>query len=122
MQYRTLGRTGIKVSPYALGALALGTYIGNTDTGDSIRGPASHNDLVGIRPTIGLTSNADPRKPRRCRLIQRSTLNSSAGWPSMSFPIICSCSTQGVAAPQSNFPAKTRGMRGPSGSLCYPWP
>ena len=25
MQYRTLGRTGIKVSPYALGALALGT-------------------------------------------------------------------------------------------------
>src|ERR1700761_804557 len=37
MQYRTLGRTGIKVSPYALGALALGTYIGNTDTGDSVR-------------------------------------------------------------------------------------
>jgi Asp-tRNA(Asn)/Glu-tRNA(Gln) amidotransferase A subunit family amidase len=27
-----------------------------TDTGDSIRGPASHNALVGIRPTIGLTS------------------------------------------------------------------
>ena len=27
-----------------------------TDTGDSIRGPASHNDLIGIRPTIGLTS------------------------------------------------------------------
>ncbi len=27
-----------------------------TDTGDSIRGPASHNDLVGIRPTLGLTS------------------------------------------------------------------
>lgn len=27
-----------------------------TDTGDSVRGPASHNDLVGIRPTIGLTS------------------------------------------------------------------
>jgi Asp-tRNA(Asn)/Glu-tRNA(Gln) amidotransferase A subunit family amidase len=27
-----------------------------TDTGDSIRGPSSHNDLVGIRPTIGLTS------------------------------------------------------------------
>jgi aryl-alcohol dehydrogenase-like predicted oxidoreductase len=37
MQYRTLGRTGIKVSPYALGALALGTPIGNTDTGDSVR-------------------------------------------------------------------------------------
>jgi amidase len=33
------------------GAVGLGT-----DTGNSIRGPASHNDLVGIRPTIGLTS------------------------------------------------------------------
>jgi aryl-alcohol dehydrogenase-like predicted oxidoreductase len=37
MQYRTLGRTGIKVSPFALGALALGTYIGNTDRDDSVR-------------------------------------------------------------------------------------
>jgi aryl-alcohol dehydrogenase-like predicted oxidoreductase len=37
MQYRTLGRTGIKVSPYALGALALGTSIGNPDHDDSIR-------------------------------------------------------------------------------------
>jgi aryl-alcohol dehydrogenase-like predicted oxidoreductase len=37
MQYRTLGRTGIKVSPYALGALALGTSIGNADLDDSVR-------------------------------------------------------------------------------------
>ena len=37
MQYRTLGRTGIKVSPYALGALALGTSIGNPDPDDSAR-------------------------------------------------------------------------------------
>ncbi|HEY0937192.1 MAG TPA: aldo/keto reductase [Trebonia sp.] len=37
MQYRTLGRTGIKVSPYALGALALGTSIGNPDPADSAR-------------------------------------------------------------------------------------
>jgi aryl-alcohol dehydrogenase-like predicted oxidoreductase len=37
MQYRTLGRTGIKVSPYALGALALGTSIGNPDHDDSAR-------------------------------------------------------------------------------------
>ncbi len=37
MQYRTLGRTGIKVSPYALGALALGTSIGNPDQDDSVR-------------------------------------------------------------------------------------
>src|SRR5277367_4320099 len=36
-----------------LGEIGLGT-----DTGNSIRGPSSHNDLVGIRPTIGLTSRA----------------------------------------------------------------
>jgi Asp-tRNA(Asn)/Glu-tRNA(Gln) amidotransferase A subunit family amidase len=35
----------------SLGAVGLGT-----DTGNSIRGPSSHNGLVGIRPTIGLTS------------------------------------------------------------------
>uniref|UniRef100_E6PWS6 Amidase n=1 Tax=mine drainage metagenome TaxID=410659 RepID=E6PWS6_9ZZZZ len=35
----------------SLGAVGLGT-----DTGNSIRGPSSHNALVGIRPTIGLTS------------------------------------------------------------------
>ena len=37
----------------SLGAVGLGS-----DTGNSIRGPSSHNDLVGIRPTIGLTSRA----------------------------------------------------------------
>ena len=36
MQYRTLGRTGIKVSPYALGAMMFG-FIGNPDHEDSIR-------------------------------------------------------------------------------------
>ncbi|HLJ88863.1 MAG TPA: amidase family protein, partial [Candidatus Angelobacter sp.] len=34
-----------------LGEIGLGT-----DTGNSIRGPSSHNSLVGIRPTMGLTS------------------------------------------------------------------
>src|SRR5215471_2803186 len=34
-----------------LGAVGLGT-----DTGNSIRGPSSHNALVGIRSTMGLTS------------------------------------------------------------------
>jgi amidase len=34
-----------------LGAVGLGT-----DTGNSIRGPSSHNCLVGIRPTMGLAS------------------------------------------------------------------
>jgi aryl-alcohol dehydrogenase-like predicted oxidoreductase len=37
MQYRTLGRTGIKVSPYALGTLMFATRIGNPDPEDSIR-------------------------------------------------------------------------------------
>jgi len=39
MHYRTLGRTGIQVSPFALGAMMLGTdgSIGNGDEQDSIR-------------------------------------------------------------------------------------
>jgi aryl-alcohol dehydrogenase-like predicted oxidoreductase len=37
MQYRNLGRTGIKVSPYALGALMFATRVGNADPEDSIR-------------------------------------------------------------------------------------
>ena len=36
MKYRTLGRTGIKVSPYALGAMMFGA-VGNPDHEDSIR-------------------------------------------------------------------------------------
>jgi Asp-tRNA(Asn)/Glu-tRNA(Gln) amidotransferase A subunit family amidase len=61
---------GITRNPYALDrvpagssggtAAAVATSLGlvglGTDTGNSIRGPSSHNDLVGIRPTIGLTS------------------------------------------------------------------
>jgi aryl-alcohol dehydrogenase-like predicted oxidoreductase len=37
MRYRTLGRTGIKVSPYALGTLMFASSIGNADHEDSIR-------------------------------------------------------------------------------------
>ena len=37
MQYRTLGRTGIKVAPYGLGALMFATQVGNSDPEDSIR-------------------------------------------------------------------------------------
>ncbi|MGN9788572.1 aldo/keto reductase [Nonomuraea sp. ZG12] len=37
MQYRTLGGTGIRVSPYALGALMFATSVGNPDPGDSAR-------------------------------------------------------------------------------------
>ena len=37
MQYRTLGGTGIKVTPYGLGALMFATQVGNSDPEDSIR-------------------------------------------------------------------------------------
>src|ERR1700754_3397511 len=37
MEYRTLGRTGIKVSPYALGTLMFGGAIGNDDHADAAR-------------------------------------------------------------------------------------
>ena len=46
------GGTGAGVAA-SLGQSGLGT-----DTGNSIRGPSSHNALVGIRPTIGLTSRS----------------------------------------------------------------
>ena len=36
MQYRNLGRTGIKVSPYALGAMMFGA-VGNPDHEESIK-------------------------------------------------------------------------------------
>lgn len=63
---------GITRNPYDLSRVPAGSSGGTaaavaaslaevglgTDTGDSIRGPASHNGLVGIRPTIGLTSRA----------------------------------------------------------------
>ena len=44
------GGTGASVAA-SFGAVGLGT-----DTGNSIRGPSSHNALVGIRSTLGLTS------------------------------------------------------------------
>jgi aryl-alcohol dehydrogenase-like predicted oxidoreductase len=37
MHFRTLGGTGIKVSPYALGTLMFATRVGNPDPADSIR-------------------------------------------------------------------------------------
>ncbi len=61
---------GITRNPYDLNRVPAGSSGGTaaavaaslaevglgSDTGDSIRGPASHNDLVGIRATMGLTS------------------------------------------------------------------
>jgi aryl-alcohol dehydrogenase-like predicted oxidoreductase len=61
MQYRTLGRTGIKVSPYALGALMLGASIGNPDHDDCIR--IIHNALdAGIN--VIDTADAYSRAPQ----------------------------------------------------------
>ena len=39
-------------------AASFGTVGLGTDTGNSIRGPSSHNALVGFRPTLGLLSRA----------------------------------------------------------------
>jgi amidase len=61
---------GLTRNPYALDRVVAGSSGGTaaaiaanfglvgvgTDTGSSIRGPASHTALVGIRPTMGLTS------------------------------------------------------------------
>ncbi len=70
--YETVGsaHAGYTFNPYALNrvpagssggtaaavAANLGTVGLGTDTGNSIRGPSSHTALVGIRPTLGLTS------------------------------------------------------------------
>ena len=53
MQYRTLGRTGIKVTPYALGAMMLGS-MGNPDRQEGIR--IIHRALEG---GIDLIDTAD---------------------------------------------------------------
>lgn len=63
---------GYTFNPYALNRVTAGSSGGTaaavaanfgevglgTDTGNSIRGPSSHNALVGIRSTMGLTSRA----------------------------------------------------------------
>jgi Asp-tRNA(Asn)/Glu-tRNA(Gln) amidotransferase A subunit family amidase len=46
------GGTGAAIAAN-MGVIGLGT-----DTGNSIRGPSSHNALVGFRPTLGLVSRA----------------------------------------------------------------
>ena len=64
------GGTAAAVSA-SLGESGLGT-----DTGNSIRGPSSHNDLVGIRPTIGLTS----RSGIHSAPVSSRTMMSAAPW------------------------------------------
>ena len=77
--------SGATRNPYALDRVPAGSSGGTavaiaanfglvglgTDTGSSIRGPASHNALVGIRPTMGLTS--------RTGLIPLNALSDTAG-------------------------------------------
>jgi Asp-tRNA(Asn)/Glu-tRNA(Gln) amidotransferase A subunit family amidase len=52
-EYATAGSSGGTAAAIAanFGMIGIGT-----DTGGSIRGPSSHNALVGIRPSMGLTS------------------------------------------------------------------
>jgi Asp-tRNA(Asn)/Glu-tRNA(Gln) amidotransferase A subunit family amidase len=69
--YQTVSSVaGTTLNPYALDRVPAGSSGGTaaavaanfgaaglgTDTGNSIRGPSSHTSLVGIRPTLGLTS------------------------------------------------------------------
>ena len=70
MRYRTLGRTGIKVSPYALGAMMFGA-VGNPDHDDSIR--IIHKALdagINFIDTADAYSTASPRRSsaRRSRV------------------------------------------------------
>ena len=61
MRYRTLGRTGIKVSPYALGTLMFATSIGNPDPDDSVR--VIHKALdAGINLVDTADATATPRR------------------------------------------------------------
>ncbi len=55
LAYTTAGSSGGTAAAVAanLGEAGVGT-----DTGNSIRGPSSHNDLVGFRPTLGLCSRS----------------------------------------------------------------
>ncbi len=52
MQYRTLGRTGIQVSPYALGALMFATSMGN--------GPEESARIIHKALDMASTSSTPP--------------------------------------------------------------
>jgi aryl-alcohol dehydrogenase-like predicted oxidoreductase len=84
MQYRTLGRTGIKVSPYGLGALMLGASIGNPDHDDSIR--MIHKALdagINLIDTADAYSRARPR--RLSARPSRDVVTASSSRPSSVF-------------------------------------
>ncbi|WP_233581220.1 amidase [Acidipila sp. EB88] len=101
---------GITRNPYDLARVPAGSSGGTaaavaaslaevglgTDTGNSIRGPSSHNDLVGIRPTIGLTSRAgiiplfannDVGGPMARSVADAATLLTSVAGADPSYPV-----------------------------------
>jgi len=80
MRYRTLGRTGIAVSPYALGAMMFGS-MGNRDHDDAIR--ITHRALdADARPANGpprSTGNEMPR-PACCYSPSASGTSAPSAW------------------------------------------
>ena len=58
----SLGRLRPCLSPLAGAAVAANFALValGTDTGNSVRGPAAHTALVGMRPTLGLSSRRAP--------------------------------------------------------------
>lgn len=54
--YQCPGCTGSSGGSAAAVAANLALASLGTDTGNSVRGPASHTALVGLRPTLGITS------------------------------------------------------------------
>jgi aryl-alcohol dehydrogenase-like predicted oxidoreductase len=88
MQYRTLGHTGIKVSPYALGAMMLGApAVGNPDHDDCIR--IIHKALdagINFVDTAGRYSNGESEavvgkalKGRRDNVVLATKVNGPMG-------------------------------------------
>ncbi len=76
MLCRTLGRTGIKVSPYALGAMMFGAAVGNPDHDDSIR--IIHKALdAGINFIDTADAYGSPRSSSARRSMTVATASSS---------------------------------------------
>ena len=71
MDYRTLGRTGVEVSPLCLGAMMFGAW-GNPDHDDSIR-------IIHRASTPGSTSSTPPTSTRAASPRRSSARRSPAG-------------------------------------------
>ena len=80
MHYRNLGRTGIKVSPYALGTLMFASSIGNPDHGDSVR--VIHKALDAGINLIDTADSVRGLRGRRRQGAQRGRATASSWRPS----------------------------------------